>query len=151
MAAYRKAILKISARFEGLKFHHVARDSNQAADILARMGAKRDPILPNTFVERLFKPSVVCQDESGNTNPAPITPPDAEHNSDIIGGSGTEPTPSAHVIMAVIAPWTEPFLAYLNRWEFPDDQNEARCIVRRSKDYKVHEGELYKRSTTRVL
>ena len=119
----------ISARFEGLEFHHVARDSNQAADILARMGAKRDPIPPNTFVERLFKPSVVWQDESGNPSPEPIIPPDAEHNSDIIGGSGTEMTPSAHVIMAVVAPLTEPLLAYLNRRELSDDQNEARRIV----------------------
>ena len=53
--------------------------------------------------------------------------------------------------MAVIAPWTEPFLAYLNRKELPEDQNEARRIVRRSKAYKVHEGELYKKSTTGVL
>ena len=53
--------------------------------------------------------------------------------------------------MAVIAPWTEPFLAYLNRRELPEDQNEARCIVRRSKAYKVHEGELYKRSATGIL
>ena len=53
--------------------------------------------------------------------------------------------------MAVIAPWTEPFLAYLLRQELPEDHNEARCIVRRSKAYKVHEGELYKKSTTGVL
>ena len=129
MAIYRNAILRISARFEGLEFHHVARDSNQAAHILARMGPKRDPVPPNTFLERLFKPSVVWQDESGNTSPAPITSPDTEHDSDIIGGSGTEPTPSAHVIMVVIAPWTEPFSAYLNRQELPNDQNEARHIV----------------------
>ena len=45
----------------------------------------------------------------------------------------------------------EPFLAYLTRQELPKDQNEARCIVRRSKAYKVHEGELYKKSTTGVL
>ena len=32
---YRNAVLKISARFEGLEFHHVAQDSNQAPDILA--------------------------------------------------------------------------------------------------------------------
>ena len=68
------------------------------------MGAKRGPVPPNTFVERLFKPSVVWQDESGNTSPEPIIPLDFEHSSDIIGGSGTEITPSAHVIMAVIAP-----------------------------------------------
>ena len=28
MAAYRNAVLKMSARFEGLEFHHVARDTN---------------------------------------------------------------------------------------------------------------------------
>mgnify|MGYP005850714629 CR=1 FL=1 len=103
MTAYRNAVLKISARFEGPEFHHVARDSNQAAGILARMGAKRDLVPPNTFVERLFKPSVVWQDKSGNTSLEPIIPPAAEHNSDIIGGSGTEITPSAHEIMVVIA------------------------------------------------
>ena len=53
--------------------------------------------------------------------------------------------------MAVIASWTEPFLSYLTRQELTEDQNEARCIVRRSKAYKVHEGELYKKSTTEVL
>ena len=47
--------------------------------------------------------------------------------------------------------WTETFLAYLNRQELPEDQNEARCIVWRSKAYKVHEGELYKKSATGVL
>src|SRR3989337_1191278 len=86
MMAYRDAVLKILARFEGLEFHHVDLDSNQAADILARMGAKRDPVPPNTFVERLFKPSVVWQDESGNTSPEPIIPSDVEHDHDIIGG-----------------------------------------------------------------
>ena len=48
--------------------------------------------------------------------------------------------------MAIIAPWTEPFLAYLTRQELPEDQNEARCIVWRSKAYRVHEGELYKKA-----
>src|SRR5215216_2278349 len=80
MAAYQNAILKISARFEGLEFHHVARDSNQEADTLARMGAKHDPVLPNTFLERLFKPSVVWQDESGHNSSVRIIPSEAEHH-----------------------------------------------------------------------
>ena len=150
MAAYRNAVLKMSARFEGLKFHHVARDNNQAADMLARIGAKRDAVPPNIFLERLFKPSVLWEEESGNNNPEPTTPPNTEH-SDTIGGLANERTPLAHEIKAVIAPWTEPFLAYLIRQELPEDQNEARCIVRRSKAYKVHEGELYKKSTTGIL
>ena len=150
MAAYRNAILKMTARFEGLEFHHVARENNQAADILARIGAKRDPVPPNIFLEKLFKPSVVWEGDSAKNSPDPATTPDTE-NSDTIGGAATEITPSAHVIMVVIAPWTEPFLAYLTRQELPEDQNEACCIVRRSKAYRVHEGELYKKSTTGVL
>ena len=148
MAAYRNAVLKMSARFEGLEFHHVARDNNQAADVLARISAKCNAVPPNIFVERLFKPSVLWEEESGNNNPEPAANSD---HSDTIGGSANEVTPSAHEIMAVIAPWTEPFLAYLIRQELPEDQNEARCIVWRSKAYKVHEGELYKKSTTGVL
>ena len=48
MAAYRNAILKMSARFEGLEFHHIARENNQAADVLARIGAKRDVVPPTS-------------------------------------------------------------------------------------------------------
>ena len=110
MAAYRNAVLKMSARFEGLEFHHVARESNQAVDVLARIGTKRDPVPPNIFLERIFKPFVVWQGESGNVSPDLTITPDSEH-TDTIEGSTTEITPSAHLLMAVIAPWTEPFLA----------------------------------------
>ena len=54
MAAYRNAVLKMSAQFEGLEFHPVVRENNQATDILGRIGAKRDPVPPNIFLERLF-------------------------------------------------------------------------------------------------
>ena len=80
-------------------------------------------------MERLFKPSVAWEGKPANNSLDPAAPLDAEQ-SDTIGGSANEITPSAHVIMAVIAPWTEPFLAYLTRQELPEDQNEARCIVR---------------------
>ena len=49
MAAYQNAVLKISARFEGLEFQHVAWENNQAADVLARIGAKRDMVPPTYF------------------------------------------------------------------------------------------------------
>ena len=91
MAAYRNAVLKMSARFEGLEFHHVARDNNQAADVLARIGAKRDAVPPNIFLERLFQPSVLWEEESGNNNPEPTASPNAEH-SDTVGGSANDIT-----------------------------------------------------------
>src|ERR687892_1051356 len=56
MAAYRNVVLKMSARFEVLEFHHVVRENNQAAYVLARIGAKCDVVPLNIFLERLFKP-----------------------------------------------------------------------------------------------
>jgi hypothetical protein len=53
--------------------------------------------------------------------------------------------------MAVIAPWTEPLLAYLLHKELPEDQTNTRRIIRQSKAYKIHDGELYKLSTTGIL
>ena len=109
--AYKDAVIALSARFEGLEFHHVQRDSNQAADVLARMGARREPVPQNTFLERLFKPSVKWQGDAEQdakkaeeSAPELITPPDIEPDEEIIGGSALEETPSAHEIMAVIAP-----------------------------------------------
>ena len=83
MAAYRNAVLKMSARFEGLEFHHVARENNQAADILARIGAKRDAVPPNIFLERLFKPSIVWEGDTGNHSPDPAKMPDTEYSDTI--------------------------------------------------------------------
>ena len=114
MVAYRNAVLKMSARFEGLEFHHVARENNQVADILARIGAIRDAVPPNIFLERLFKPSIAWEGDTDNNSPDPAKIPDTEL-SNTIGGSATEITPSAHEIIVILAPWTEPFLAYLTR------------------------------------
>ena len=59
MTAYQNAVITMSAQFEGLEFHHIQRDNNQAADMLARMGARREPVPQNTFLEHgcLNRPS----------------------------------------------------------------------------------------------
>ena len=49
MAAYRNAVIKMSARFGELEFHHIARENNQATDVLACIGAKRDAVPPTYF------------------------------------------------------------------------------------------------------
>lgn len=87
MAVYRNAVIKMSARFEGLEFHHVARESNQAADVLARIGAKRDPVPPNIFLERLFKPSVVWEGETATLVRTNITPRSRKHRHNTIDTS----------------------------------------------------------------
>ena len=53
MVAYRNAVLKMSARFEGLEFHHIARENNQAADVLARISAKCDVVPPQYLLGKV--------------------------------------------------------------------------------------------------
>lgn len=85
----------------------------------------------NTFLERLFKPSVKWLDElqppkeTGSPEPNIVVPMTIEPDDDITGGSELEVTSSAHEIMVVIASWTEPILAYLLRKELPKDETEA--------------------------
>ena len=86
-----------------------------------------------------------------STKPAHNASPENEQDDHVIDGSALKETPSTHEVMAVIPPLTEPLLAYLTQHQLPEDQTKARHIVRRSKAYKVHEGELYKKSTTGVL
>ena len=57
MAAYRNTVLKMSPRFEGLEFHHIARENNQAADVLARISTKRDAVPPNIFPRTKTRPA----------------------------------------------------------------------------------------------
>ena len=90
MAAYRNFVFKISARFKGLEFHHVFRDGNQVVNVLALTGAKHNPVPKNTFMERLFKPSVVWQDEgkdAGADGPEQTIRPAIERDKEIIGDS----------------------------------------------------------------
>src|SRR3954467_8378518 len=46
--------------------------------------------------------------------------------------------------------WTLPILAYLKRQELPEDELEAKQIVRKSKSYSVINNELYRNSVTRL-
>ena len=105
-------------------------------DILARMGARCEPVSQNTFLEWFFKPSIKWQGDFELSNqteePTPelITTPVVEPDDGIVGGSELEETSSAHKIMAVIAQWTVPLLAYLICKELPEDQMDARRIIR---------------------
>ena len=92
---------------------------------------------------------MVWQDgDLGTTTNGPeqIIPPAIELDDEIIDGSKVEETTYAHEVMVVIAPWIVPFLAYFIGQDLPNSQAEARRIIRCSKAYKVHEGELYKKS-----
>lgn len=80
MIAYREAVHQMSGMFNGLEFHHVKCDDTAVADVLAKMGAWRDPVPPNIFLGQLFKPSIKLQvnqepaSEAGGSTPATPRP-----------------------------------------------------------------------------
>ena len=51
-------------------------------------------------------------------------------------------------VLHVIPDWTLPYLAYMNRGEFPEDETLARQIIRRSKSMTIVNGELHHFSVT---
>lgn len=58
MAAYCTAVRELEGKFNGIELHHVKHTDNVAANALARMGATREPVPTDTFLEILRKPSI---------------------------------------------------------------------------------------------
>ena len=133
MTGYCNAVRKLEKKFEGLELHHIPRLKNQAADDLAKIGSKREAIPSNVFLEHIRSPSVQ-EDPFIEEAPQPK--------------SATDPTeveiPAVvDLVMEVLAitpDWMIPYIAYILRKELPEDEEEARQIVRRSKAFTVIKG-----------
>jgi hypothetical protein len=50
MDAYCAEVRKLKDHFEGLKFHHVCRDNNVAANVLSKLNSKRTLVPDDVFV-----------------------------------------------------------------------------------------------------
>src|SRR4051812_42177135 len=53
-------------------------------------------------------------------------------------------------VLAITPNWTIPYIAYILRKELPENEEEARQIVCRSKAFTVIKGQLYKESASGV-
>ena len=51
-------------------------------------------------------------------------------------------------VLVITPDWTVPYIAYILRKELPENEEEARQIVRRSKAFTVMKGQLYRESAT---
>jgi ribonuclease HI len=58
MDAYCAEVRKLEKNFQGLEILDVLRDSNVAADVLAKLGSDRAKASPGVFVEELPSPSI---------------------------------------------------------------------------------------------
>ena len=128
MAAYRREVDAIAGHFQGYQVEHIDRRKNEAADALSRLGSQRKPVPPNTFLDVLYSPSVKLPTEEDLAVPGP----------------------EARLVAAlhIIPDWTMPYLAYMTRGEFSEDETLARQITRRAKSMIVIDGELHHRSVS---
>ena len=53
-------------------------------------------------------------------------------------------------VLVITPDWTVPYIAYFLRKELPEDEEEARQIIRRSKAFTVIRGQLFRESATGV-
>jgi ribonuclease HI len=58
MDVYCAEVRKLEKKFQRLEILHVLRDSNIAADVLAKLGSDRAKVLPGVFIEELPSPSI---------------------------------------------------------------------------------------------
>jgi hypothetical protein len=59
MDAYCLEVRKLENKLYGLKFHHVVRDNNVAANVLSKLGSTRAQVPAGVFVHQLHGPSIL--------------------------------------------------------------------------------------------
>ena len=129
MEAYRDEVDELAKCFLGYEVKYVRRDDNAAADMLSKLGSGRKPIPPGIFLEHLRIPSGKGAEEQ---------------NPDMAESPAKE-------VMVITPDWTKPFLDYIMHKKLPEDEVLARKIQRRARSYLEIDGQLYKRSATRVF
>jgi ribonuclease HI len=135
MASYYQAVQDLEGKFHGLELHHVLRDYNKAANVLAKAASGRSPIPHGIFASDQHQPSVREEGEK---------PPE-------------EPKPE---VMAIDKPpkvnledpdWWFPILEWLVEGKLPPNQTEARRIAHRAKAFVLINSELYKCGAASIL
>jgi hypothetical protein len=58
LAAYYQDVRDLEGKFHGLELHHVLRDYNKAADVLAKTASSRSPVPHEVFVSDQHATSV---------------------------------------------------------------------------------------------
>ena len=102
---------------------HVLRDSNIAADVLAKLGSDRAKVPPGVFIEELSAPSIKQPGEITHELPA----------------KGTQ-------ILVINTSWTQAFIDHIKENKLPADKEEATRVVHRSKNYVLVGDKLYRRA-----
>jgi hypothetical protein len=134
--AYCQAVRNLEDKFHVLELHHVLRDYNKAADVLAKTVSSRSPVPHGVFAGGKHAPSICVEGEK---------PPPKEEEPEVMA-IDHQSKPNLED-----PDWRFPILEWLVKGKLPSDKMEARRIARRAKAFVLIEGELYKRGAAGIL
>ena len=130
MDAYCAEVRKLEGHFEGIKFQHVTRDHNVAADVLSKLGSRRAQVPTGVFVQDLRKPSIKMLEAYASDEPKALV-----LHADVL-------------VVEKEDDWQEQFIAFLVHQRAPEDKTEREKVARRSANYVVISDELYRRAAS---
>jgi hypothetical protein len=143
MTAYRNLYYYLEGTFDECEVSHVSRASNEEADNLANIGSQCLPVPQGVFWEDIIERSI-------KSNKVSTTGEQVQHQATGLGARNSG-TAEPEEVMMIEETWMQPYLAYMVNKTLPKDTVQAKIIIRRSKDFVVLQGKLYKRSITGVL
>jgi hypothetical protein len=135
MAAYCQAVRDLEGKFHSLELHHVLRNYNKAADVLAKAASSRSLIPHGVIASGQHQPSVRVEGEK----------PPEESEPEVMT---IDQPPEANL---KDPDWWFPIVEWQVEGKLPSDQTEARHIARRAKAFVLIDGELYKRGAADIL
>ena len=136
MDAYCKSIRKLEGKFYGIEYTHVVQDKNQAADALSKLGSSRAKVPHGIFVQDLLTPSIKGEDLAVDK------PLDQLLVAMVPTFNTTEPPPTTKE-----PDWRVSFIKYLTDGSGYTDQTENERLMRRSKQYLLVDGKLWRKNT----
>jgi hypothetical protein len=135
MAAYCQAVQDLEGKFHGLELHHVLRDYNKAAHVLAKTASSRSPVPHGVFASDQHTPSVRAEGKK---------PPEKSE----LEVMAIDQSPELNL---EDPDWHFLILEWLVEGKLPSDQTESRRITRRAKAFVLIDGELYKHGAASIL
>jgi ribonuclease HI len=127
---YLTTIHSLERKFKGFTLQHVDRAKNEVADALAKAAAKGEALPSDVFYHVIGTPAV--------RNPK--------------GLQITQDTEGHRIVNLIMAEdWRAPITLYLQGHYHPSDQNEAKRLKHRSRDFALVEGQLYKKGISQPM
>lgn len=158
MTAYCRDVRWLKDKFDSFELIHVPRWDNEAADTLAKMASGREPVPAGIFSSNQLQPSIHYGElgRVGSDLPPPVTKANSSSSR-----ADPENAPAAFMVMAIDedpvtrsdpqADWRAPYLNCLLREILPIDKTEARWLTHQAKPFVIVDGELYKKSASKIL